>query len=203
MAIPNWLSLEKTSGTGNDTVRVTATTNDGEDRAATITVRTSSGLTKTVSIKQLGTVKASITIHCIESTGQVQTIYPDLAMTDTGGTRYPIWDSMIHVTLNAGGSSQRDTNSVPELPGKELTAFNLGIDWMDGDIFPEGTVFYINNWTFRVNGTTKIVNGTGSLRMYPAIKNGATNYVDFEFPDFIARAGDTLEMEIRMVIQMP
>lgn len=53
MAKPSWVTLSKSSGSGNSSVSVTAKANTGAgSRMGNITVRTSSGLSKTVSISQ-------------------------------------------------------------------------------------------------------------------------------------------------------
>lgn len=53
MAKPNWITLSKNSGTGEGSVSVTASANiETSSRSGTITVRTASGLAKTVSVSQ-------------------------------------------------------------------------------------------------------------------------------------------------------
>lgn len=52
MAIPSWITPEFISGAGGKEVKITATANNGAARSGTLTVRTASGLTKTVSLKQ-------------------------------------------------------------------------------------------------------------------------------------------------------
>lgn len=53
MAKPSWISLSKSSGTGGGSVNVTASWNMGSStRSGTLTIKTTSGLTKTVSLYQ-------------------------------------------------------------------------------------------------------------------------------------------------------
>lgn len=53
MAKPSWIALSKSSGTGGGSVNVTASSNTTSgSRSGSITVQTTSGLTKTVSISQ-------------------------------------------------------------------------------------------------------------------------------------------------------
>ena len=55
MAKPNWITLEKSSGTGESSVDVTASGNvSRSSRSGTLTVKTASGLTKTVLMTQQG-----------------------------------------------------------------------------------------------------------------------------------------------------
>ena len=53
MAKPSWITLDKSSGTGGSSVSVTAANNTSTSaRSGTLTVKTASGLTKTVSLSQ-------------------------------------------------------------------------------------------------------------------------------------------------------
>lgn len=53
MAKPSWVTLDKSSGTGGGSVKVTASQNSGSSsRSGTLTVKTTSGLTKSVSLSQ-------------------------------------------------------------------------------------------------------------------------------------------------------
>lgn len=54
MAKPDWITTDKASGTGKSTVNVTAAINPStsSSRNGTITIKTASGLTKTVSVSQ-------------------------------------------------------------------------------------------------------------------------------------------------------
>lgn len=53
MAKPSWVTLDKSSGTGEGSVNVTALQNSGSStRSGSLTVKTASGLTKEVSITQ-------------------------------------------------------------------------------------------------------------------------------------------------------
>lgn len=65
MAKPSWITLDKSSGTGGGSVEVTAATNENViSRRGSLTVQTTSGITKTVSITQLpgSSPKATISI---------------------------------------------------------------------------------------------------------------------------------------------
>ena len=53
MAKPTWVTLDKSSGTGGGSVKVTASRNSTtSERSGSLTVKTASGLTKSVSISQ-------------------------------------------------------------------------------------------------------------------------------------------------------
>lgn len=53
MAKPSWVTLSKSSGSGGGSVNVTASRNTGSSaRSGTLTIKTASGLTKTVSVSQ-------------------------------------------------------------------------------------------------------------------------------------------------------
>ena len=53
MAKPSWVTLSKSSGTGGGSVQVTASENTGSStRSGTLTVKTTSGLTKSVAVSQ-------------------------------------------------------------------------------------------------------------------------------------------------------
>ena len=63
MAKPSWISLDKSSGTGRSSVEVTAAGNSStSSRSGTLTVKTSSGLTKTVSLSQTGRTPINIIV---------------------------------------------------------------------------------------------------------------------------------------------
>ena len=64
MAKPSWITLSKSSGTGGGSVNVTAAENTGNaPRSGVLTIRTSSGLTKTVSVSQEYSPKMTINLH--------------------------------------------------------------------------------------------------------------------------------------------
>lgn len=52
MAKPSWVTLDKSSGTGGGSVKVTASENTGNFRYGALTIKTASGLTKTISVQQ-------------------------------------------------------------------------------------------------------------------------------------------------------
>lgn len=52
MAKPDWISLNKTSGNGNQTVEVQCSVNTGKQRDGSINIVTTGGITKTVNIFQ-------------------------------------------------------------------------------------------------------------------------------------------------------
>lgn len=60
MAKPSWVTLDKSSGTGGGSVQVTASSNVSSittsARSGTLTIKTSSGLTKTVRVSQTGNI---------------------------------------------------------------------------------------------------------------------------------------------------
>lgn len=60
MAKPSWVTLSESSGTGGGSVQVTAAKNSGDSRSGSITVKTTSGLTKSVSISQSSVPKYSV-----------------------------------------------------------------------------------------------------------------------------------------------
>lgn len=63
MAKPSWITLDKSSGTGGGSVEVTAATNENvTTRSGSLTVQTTSGITKNVSITQLPGLSPNATI---------------------------------------------------------------------------------------------------------------------------------------------
>lgn len=57
MAKPDWITLGNSSGTGGASVQVTAGANAStSQRSGILTIKTASGLTKTVSVEQAGLV---------------------------------------------------------------------------------------------------------------------------------------------------
>lgn len=50
----SWISVDKTSGSGNASVKVTTSVNEGADRQTTVTVRTKGGKTASVICSQTG-----------------------------------------------------------------------------------------------------------------------------------------------------
>ena len=66
MAKPSWISLSRSEGTGGGSVNVIASENTGSaQRSGTLTIRTSSGLTKTVSVSQAFSSKMTINLNTI------------------------------------------------------------------------------------------------------------------------------------------
>lgn len=71
MAKPSWVTLSKSSGTGGGSVQVTASQNTGSSqRSGILTIKTASGLTKSVQVEQGGTNipsnLAHITLTCTD-----------------------------------------------------------------------------------------------------------------------------------------
>ena len=63
MAKPSWITLGKSSGTGSSSVKVTAADNANTSaRSGTLTVKTTSGLTKTVLLSQSGRAPINIIV---------------------------------------------------------------------------------------------------------------------------------------------
>ena len=63
MAKPSWVTLDKSSGTGGSSVKVTATANTStSSHSGTLTVKTASGLTKTISLSQSGRAPINIIV---------------------------------------------------------------------------------------------------------------------------------------------
>lgn len=50
----SWISVDKTSGSGNASVKVTTSVNEGADRQTTVTVQTKGGKTASVICSQTG-----------------------------------------------------------------------------------------------------------------------------------------------------
>lgn len=62
MAKPSWITLSASSGSGSKNVSVTASENIAAARTGTITVKTSSGLTKSVSLAQNTSPSCAVTL---------------------------------------------------------------------------------------------------------------------------------------------
>lgn len=63
MAKPDWITLDKSSGTGGASVQVTAGANAStSQRSGILTIETASGLAKTVSMSQSGRAPINIIV---------------------------------------------------------------------------------------------------------------------------------------------
>lgn len=67
MAKPSWITCTPSSGEGGTQVNVKASSNTGVQRSGSFTVKTSSGLTKAVSVTQAEKVYPAPSISCLPS----------------------------------------------------------------------------------------------------------------------------------------
>lgn len=64
MAKPSWVTCSPSSGTGSESVSVKANSNTGDARSGSFSVRTTSGLTKEISVSQEEKVYPAPSISC-------------------------------------------------------------------------------------------------------------------------------------------
>lgn len=117
MAKPSWISVSPSSGTGGGTPNVICQANNGTSRSGSFTVKTASGLTKTVSLSQ-----AAANLWSIQ--GNVQLI-------NNSGTRV------------TGNFSVAVTTQAASKPSKTFSLFtgyidtNLGTVSFNGNVDPD------------------------------------------------------------------
>lgn len=197
MAKPSWVTLSKSSGTGGGSVNVTCKANTGTSRSGSITVKTASGLTKSVSVSQEKRLQASTTCTLGAVGYQGHQIYVDFQLESSDHlSNYLFFTNTLDIYNALQSSTQHGTiDNVPVT----VNRFVIGIDAMDFD--GSNTQFTINSLTFTVDGSSKTVQGIGSSKFYPIMDNGGTNYVYLTFSPFTVTDG--MELEVKsMVIQV-
>lgn len=125
MAKPSWIATNPSSGTGGGSVNVIANrSTSSSPRSGTITVKTASGLTKTVSVSQaayVSTVTIRWNVDISNQTGsqlilssQVVLIAPDES---SAGASYNIYllNSGAYINLNPGGGTSINNMSTAGL----------------------------------------------------------------------------------------
>lgn len=121
MAKPSWISLSKSSGTGGGQVNVTASANDSSmySRQGSITVKTTSGLTKTVSVTQNGGGKAwefVLTLNLVSGTSKLELYQSQptrtlLASYSNNSAITGSWNSFVNDLVEYCGGTLSDVKS--------------------------------------------------------------------------------------------
>lgn len=198
MAKPSWVTCSPSSGTGSKSVNVTASKNTSSSpRLGSFTVKTSSGLTKSVSVSQEKQLQASTTCILGAVGYQGHQIYVDFQLESRDHVNtYHFFTDTLDIYNSLQSSTQHGTiDNVPVT----VNRFVIGIDAMDFD--GSNAQFTINSLTFTVDGSSKNVQGIGTTKFYPIMNDGATNYVYLTFSSFTVTDGMELEVK-NMVIQI-
>lgn len=181
MAKPSWVTLSKSSGTGGGSVNVTCKANTGTSRSGSITVKTASGLTKTVSLSQAAyvstfTIKWNVTLQ--NNTGSTirlssQTIRLSVNESYDSVQDIYILNSGAHVTLNNGGK-QNLVNAVGitqdlQASTKSYTRFS----YLIGGYRVYGSMLHLeNNRSFDIDGSSGTYQDLGVSLQF----NGGNTY---------------------------
>ena len=105
MAKPSWISVSPSSGTGGGTVsvRCNTNTNGGASRADSITVKTASGLTKTVNISQAAANLWSIqgNVQLINNSGTTVTGNFSVTVTTQDSKTFSLFTGYIDTNMSS------------------------------------------------------------------------------------------------------
>ena len=190
MAIASWLTLGATSGSGGRNVSVRAGSNDTtlNSRSTSITIKTTSGISKSVSISQSGLTLVTPTIS---SGPAVQVMATPLGQVTSFGLEVSITYNILlddlttfigtqHVTFfyssspNAGQFSVNISNPV-QFPGVDGTV--IKIQMLD-------VVFRFPNWTGSYSSTNAQVNPDIAISGITTHLSGSNNvYVSKNTPE--------------------
>ena len=115
MAKPSWVTLDKSSGTGGGSVRVTAASNTRGRRSGNVIVRTASGLTKSIEISQNSVPNKFnwnfwVSLEGADSSTTVQFNNPSITIYFADGTR-AIAQSDIVSNFKSGDYKEYDGTS--------------------------------------------------------------------------------------------
>ena len=132
MAKPDWISLNKTSGNGNQTIEVQCSENTGEPRNGSINIVTTRGITKTVNIFQKASDKTIINFYTYYNpAGKLQLKY------EVQNGKYIEENINFQLITNSGNSTidlNANTNQgtiTTDLDALNLT--NIQIGWGNND----------------------------------------------------------------------
>lgn len=189
MAKPSWVTLDKSSGTGGGSVNVTAASNSSTStRSGTLTIKTASGLTKSVSISQEKAV-----VYTAQISAGTLKIIPDTPGTVSGtsisvrlcfasspsGNQYEDYVEICEFApyFTSSGTSQPFTQASKTF---DKPYYCMGIQI--GGISVSGIQrVYCQNINVRRNGTLFVTNS--STGQQPFVDNFlADKTINFRFP---------------------
>lgn len=132
MAKPDWISLNKTSGNGNQTIEVQCSVNTGEQRDGSIDIVTAGGITKTVNIFQKESNKVFIYFYTyMNGGGKLQLKY------ETRNNKYIEDDINFQLITNIGNitikPSINTNNGIISTEINALDLTNIQIGWGNND----------------------------------------------------------------------
>lgn len=168
----DWLTLSKTSGSNDDTIRVTAAANESSiARDALLTVTAAGGITRTITVTQYGKVPAS---------GKWNQYYAGHNYTEISIVNDTIFwvcrssDNTIAYTLD-GGKTWNTKNLPSNISGNT------------GFCAVSGTTAYIACASGTEIGIFKTTNGADTWTLEPTgfSKNKPTSFYGSSFPDFV------------------
>jgi photosystem II stability/assembly factor-like uncharacterized protein len=168
----DWVVLDKTSGSNNDTLSVTATANSTSiTRTAIITVKSITGISRTINVIQYGVITPEAKWNQIY-TGHS---YTEISVVNDS----VIWlsrsaENTISYTTD-GGTTWNTRNLPSNIPGN--TAFCAVSE----------TTAYIANYSTTATGLFKTTDGAITWTLEPTgfNSNQPTNYYGYSFPDFV------------------
>lgn len=164
MAIASWLTLGATSGSGGRNVSVKAGSNDTtlNSRSTSITIKTTSGISKSVSISQSGLTLVTPTIS---SGPVVQVMATTLGQVTSFGLEVKIVYNILLDDLNTFIATESVTFYYSSFPNAGQFSVNIasptqfpGVDGTFIKISMIDVVFRYPNWTGSYSGTNAQVN---------------------------------------------
>ena len=164
MAIASWLTLGATSGSGGRNVSVRAGSNDKtlDSRSTSITIKTTSGISKSVSISQSG---LTVVTPTISSGPVVQVMATPLGQVTSFGLEVRILYNILLDDLNTFIGSESVTFYYSSSPNAGQFSVNIsnpfqfpGVDGTIIKIQMIDVVFRAPSWTGSYSGTNAQVN---------------------------------------------
>ena len=159
MAKPSWVTLSKSSGTGGGSVNVTCKANTGTSRSGSITVKTASGLTKTVSLSQAANTSSIIctwNVTLKNNTGSQLTLNSQsiaLFPTNSYGNSIYILSSGKSISINPGaGTALGNTTTGIFVDMKASTRVYNYVRHNFGARKVKGSTTHINNKSISIDG---------------------------------------------------
>lgn len=181
MAKPSWISVSPSSGTGGGTPNVICQANNGTSRSGSFTVKTASGLTKTVSVSQAAyistiTMKWNVTLK--NNTGLTislssQTIRLSVSESYDSIQDIYILNSGTQVRLHNGGEQDLVNNVGITQDLQASTKSYTRFSYLMGGYRVNGSGLYLeNNAFFNIDGSSGIYQNLPS----PLKFNGGNTY---------------------------
>ena len=158
MAKPSWVTLSKSSGTEGGSVNVTCKANTGTSRSGSITVKTASGLTKTVSLSQAANTSSifctwNVTIK--NNTGSQLTLHSQsigLFPTNSYSNSINILSSGKSISINPGAGTSLGNTTGIFVDMKASTRVYNYVKHNFGARKVYGSTTHINNRSISIDG---------------------------------------------------